>query len=72
MTTSNSDDFDNGFKFQNHNRNQHHKLPLHANFQPPFNLRFVTKNIGNFTFSLFSNDIIKFDKFCRLIQISIQ
>ena len=51
-TSSNSIDFVNGFKFQHHNRNQQHKLPLHANFQPPTSV--CNQNIGHFMFSLSS------------------
>ena len=52
MTSSNSIDFDNGFKFQHHNLNQHHKLHQHADFQPPTSI--CNQTIGNFMFSLSS------------------
>ena len=69
MTSPNSIDFDNGCKFQHHNRNQHHKLLQHANFQPSTSV--CNQNIGNFC-HLQNDDITKFDQFCLLIQISIQ
>ena len=71
MMSSESFDFDNGFKYQLTNRNHHHKLLLHANFQPPTSV--CNQNIGNFMFPYLQNDdVIKFDQFCRVIQISIQ
>ena len=52
ITSSDSTDFDDRFTFQHHNWNHHHKLPLHANFQPPTLV--CSQNIGNFMFSLSS------------------
>ena len=53
MTSSNSIDFDNACKFQCHNRNQHRKLPLHANFQPPASVS--EQNSGNFMFKMMTS-----------------